>query len=133
MKQYLQETAKRIGIDMVDPGLCHFVWKVCNSVVFEEMRSSDFDAFINLHENAIVPTIRDRQIGKMCYVLHELSKFHNKKSLADQWLDTMLDQLKISKDTYTHHCYINTSSKVSKKFAGDIQTVIKQVKEIGLY
>ena len=28
MTQYLQDTVEAIGIDLVNPGICHFVWKV---------------------------------------------------------------------------------------------------------
>ena len=50
MTQYLQDTVEAIGIDLVNPGICHFVWKACDDVVFEHIRSSDFIAFINLHK-----------------------------------------------------------------------------------
>ncbi len=136
MIEYLRETVRNNDFDIIDSGLCHFVWKVCNCYVFDNIKSSDFIAFMNLHKDAIVPKIRNQKQGKMCYVIHELSVFLSRKTLEEQWINAMLSQLKISKSTYEHHRYINiklaNTSEPDKKFAEDINTAIKQIKEIGL-
>ncbi|MGP1549306.1 MAG: hypothetical protein ACTTI4_01205 [Prevotella fusca] len=136
MTQYLQDTAEAIGEDMINPGLCHFVWRACNNVVFEHMRSSDFIAFINLHKEAPIPIIKDRRVGKMCHVLYQLSLNHSIPGLANQWLEYMIDVLGIDNDTYQHHHIINFNllgtSKSNKEFAERIQKAIKLADFINL-
>jgi hypothetical protein len=136
MKQYLQDTVKAIGEDMINPGLCHFVWRACNNVVFEHMRSSDFIAFINLHKEAPTPTVKNRQVGKMCHVLYQLSLNHSIPGLANQWLEYMRDVLGIDNITYQHHHLINPNllgtSKSNKEFAEHIQEAIKLADVINL-
>ena len=136
MTQYLQYTVEAIGIDLVNPGICHFVWKACDDVVFEHIRSSDFIAFINLHKKAPIPIIKDRRAGKMCHVLYELSLCHSIPGLTNQWIEHMLVALGIDNETYQHHHLIKPNSlgtsKSNKKFAERIQEAIKLADIINL-
>lgn len=136
MNQDLQDASKSMGIDMVDSGFCHYIWKACDGIVFEHIRSSDFIAFINLHKGASIPIIRNRQVGKMCYILYEFSQHHSNKGLVKQWLVEMLAQLEIDCKTYKHHHLINTNllgtSKSNRLFAERIQKAIKWVDTINL-
>ena len=70
MTQYLQDTVEAIGIDLVNPGICHFVWKACDDVVFEHIRSSDFIAFINLHKKAPIPIDGPGRCAMFCMSFH---------------------------------------------------------------
>jgi hypothetical protein len=124
MRRLLKETAKEL--DLFDSAICTFVWRVCNNMLFEEIRCTDFIWLMNLREP--IPRIkkRNREDGRICYMIFELSKHIYKKNLADHWISTILEKFNIARDTYDHHHYINSnSSRANIKFASHIQTAIE--------
>ena len=40
MTRLLKETTK--ALDLIDSAICTFVWRVCNNVLFHEIRCTDF-------------------------------------------------------------------------------------------
>ena len=124
MTRLLKETTKEL--DLIDSAICTFVWRVCNNVLFHEIRCTDFILLMNLREP--IPRIRkrNREDGRICYMICELSKHIYRKNLTEHWINTILEKFNIARDTYDHHHYINSnSSKANIEFASDIQTAIK--------
>lgn len=121
----LRETAKEL--DLIDSALCTYIWKVCNERQFKDMRCTDFIMLMNLREPLPEVHVHNRETGRICYMISEMSKRLFKKSYAEEWIDTILQQFGISRGTYDHHHYINTdtASKVNKDFASDINQAIE--------
>ena len=47
MTRLLKETTKEL--DLIDPAICTFVWRVCNNMLFEEIRCTDWKG--SIHNN----------------------------------------------------------------------------------
>lgn len=125
---HLYNTAKLRNV--VDLFLCSALYKVCNGIQFNPMKGTDFANFLNLQETSEPVVVLKAENRRVCYLINMISKHLLDRTVADDWIKSMLERCNISYKYYrSHYSEVGsaTAAKPDKSFAENVQNAIKMV------
>lgn len=97
----LRETAS--WIDIVDLGLCLFIYDTCNDRQFRHVTGSDFVNFMNLKPTSRPVTVRPKENLRICYMVFSVSQTIRPRERGRLWAEEFLQRCGISKSYYDKH------------------------------
>lgn len=109
----LKEVAKLR--DIVDLGICSYIYQACNGVQFRNMPASDFIYFLNLKlpKDNVCPLPREKQ--RICYMVYAVACTITPANFAQHWVQCILELCDISLEYYDKHHKDVVSISASKK------------------
>lgn len=130
----LRETA--LLMDIVDLGLCLFVYEVCNDRQFRYLSGSDFVNFMNLKPTSRPVRLVSKENLRICYMVFAVSQTIKPHERGKLWAEEMLKNCGISTEYYNKHrsdiCGEGTTER-NKSFRKSIDRAIDNSKRLNEY
>lgn len=127
----LRETAS--WVDIVDLGLCLFIYDTCNDRQFRHVTGSDFVNFMNLKPTSRpVQTVYKEKL-RVCYMVFAVSRSIRPNERGRLWTEAFLKNCGISVDYYNKHrcdvCSDGTTDR-NKQYRKDIDRAIENARKL---
>lgn len=120
-------------LDLIDVALCYMLFDVCNEKLIEATTMSNFINWMNMKPTMPEIKMRPREKTRCCYMLKVVMEHILIKEFKNQWLDTMLASLGISRSFCDKHSYevaCDTHIDRNEDLVEDLKDAFKKAEQL---